>query len=355
MEETVVKYYYGAINAIINLENLTDMGLNILSDALARVLDVPDETKCVALNLNISKSKRTNRLILNGIKFSPKKVQIKNWKENKRIKLNNEDQINEFRQRIIDLIEYCFGNDIFGNGNFTFKSKKLKILKQIAQLLNTTEIEYLQEIDNKMFGEPFTLEEFMTYLTERIDIDNEDTSKKSMLNNLLITFFDIQFLREIFPRHFEISTNFEENIEILLPAQNIHAELQLVTQLTNKKYIGISLTCCPQCSYVLDKRKLYFRGQNSKQDRGWKNHSEMKIDVKRIEFSANGLPILEERRISDGCQLANKCRSNDMCHYLRYYQEILRKSQDTLNCLNIIKDITEELSNHHCEMNLLND
>jgi hypothetical protein len=337
------KYYYGDINAIINFENPTDMGLNILSDTLARVLDVPNETKCVALNLNVSKNYITNKLVLNGIKFSPKKGE------------NNEDTITKFRRRIIDVIEYCFGRNNFGDDNFTFKDKKLKILNQIKELLDRADIHERELISNKIFNAgSLTLDDFMVYLTDTIHINNEDTfERKYTLHSLLNTLFDIQILREIFSRKFEISNEFKENIQILLPAENIHAELQLATQLTKNAYIGISITCCPECSYVLHKYELDFRGSNSKKDPNWMNHPELhvlQVNAKKIDLFKNGLPNLRQK-LSDRCQLVYKGRSNDMCHYLNFYQEILDNSQDTLKCLEKIKRITDNLSNHHCQIN----
>jgi hypothetical protein len=143
-----------------------------------------------------------------------------------------------------------------------------------------------------------------------------------------------------------------------LPAENIHAELQLATKLTKNAYIGISITCCPECSYVLHKYELDFRGSNSKQDPNWMNHPELhvlQVNAKEIDLFKNGLPNLERQKISDRCQLAYKGRSNDMCHYLNFYQEILDNSQNTLECLKEIKRITENLSNHHCQINVLNE
>jgi hypothetical protein len=140
----------------------------------------------------------------------------------------------------------------------------------------------------------------MVYLTDTIHINNEDTfERKYTLHSLLNTLFDIQILREIFSRKFEISIKFKENIQILLPAENIHAELQLATKLTKNAYIGISITCCPQCSYVLHKYELDFRGSNSKQDPNWMNHPELhvlQVNVNEIDLFKNGLPKFGETK-----------------------------------------------------------
>ncbi len=88
------------------------MGLKILSDSLARVLDISNETKCVAISWNVSKNDKTNTLILEGMKFSPK--------------IGNREVL-EYQERIFNLIEYCFSN-INYNDNFICINKKIKIL-----------------------------------------------------------------------------------------------------------------------------------------------------------------------------------------------------------------------------------
>ena len=52
-----------------------------------------------------------------------------------------------------------------------------------------------------------------------------------------------------------------------------------------------------------------------------------------LVLNEDGLTILDHRRerLQDLCQLVNKGRSNDMCHYLKYYQNVFKRSQDTLN------------------------
>jgi uncharacterized short protein YbdD (DUF466 family) len=340
MELNVRKYYYGCLNGIINFENQTDMGLKILSDSLARVLDVPDETKCVALNLNVSENRTTKRLILNGINFSPKRFKSKE---------------NEFRDRIIHLIEYCFGNNNFNN-NFIFTQKKLKILRQMKGLLNRQDEEYnnIHNMHKHPDQIPFTLDEFRTYLFDKINRNNMNYSNRDQLHTLFITFFDIKMLSEIFPRHFEISEEFRENVRIFLPAvPNMHAEVNLVNELTDENnniadintYIGTSQTCCPDCSLFLHENEFDFRGSNSKRDRNWERNLN---DLTGLD--QNRLPILDNRRerADDLCQLVNKRWSNDMCHYLRYYQNTFNHSQDTLNTSREIRNIIVELLNHEC-------
>jgi hypothetical protein len=187
MEEHVRKYFYGDQNATIKFATENDMGFKIFNDSLARVLDIPDQTKCLALNLKVSKNNITKRLILNEMYFSPKK------RLDRRKNRTTDDM---FKQRINEFLGYCFGE----NNSCICNDKKIKILRQILSL-NGVNIPMVQH--NLLEPEHFYFETFREHIGSIDPNIIQDDVQINTLYYLLITIFDIQVLCELVPRYFE--------------------------------------------------------------------------------------------------------------------------------------------------------
>lgn len=142
--------------------------------------------------------------------------------------------------------------------------------------------------------------------------------------------------RDIFSRHFESNADILDKISVILKSNNsIHPDAYLAHSLHNEgklnRYIAVSLTCCIHSSHYLNYYSFDFRGSNNKVDSKWESPDPV-YDVKiKSDNVDEQLAIFRENKIVDHCQHCNKNVVDDMCHYLRYYENQQRLNNGQFN------------------------
>ena len=316
----VRKYYYGDTCQIINFEDQNDMGIKIISDSLARVIDINAKTKCVAINMCFSNNDKGKKLYLQEINVCPKKLEFFNEKELKGI--------------VENILKYCFSQK---QTMFLHNEKEEKLLRQVKEILlevtkNTMDqtlikecVSYKAAIANLLLkhGNFIRLfKELIDFLSTEFDKLALSDAMRNTFYSLIISLFDLLVLRDIISRNFENIDNFETIIKIRLPKHNIHPDSNLAYQLRNEsksnRYIGVSLTCCIKCGHYLNFFSFDFRGCNTKIDENWEN-PDNNIIINLNNVDNQGFPIFIPAKETDLCEHSNKIVADDMCHYLKYY------------------------------------
>lgn len=327
LDKTIVqeKYVY-LYDGILKFDDLTDMGLKVVSDSLARLINSLHKTHVIALNLEFSKDEKLKKLSLNSINYSTK-VKAK-----------------DFRAKFLNAIDYCFGDvSYFKSDDFEFQFQKLINFLSLGGFI---EEDIESELRNCILFSNYSdlmvhLQDILSY--ETIKFDNFD-----ILYPFLIKYIDLIILPDIFKRHFIKGSNFSLNEISITNNSKIHPDTKLACGIFNHNrdiYIGISHLCCVYCAMFLDSYGFDFRGRSSKFEKNWKlspnvdlnaeNHKGFmtKVDdlITQVTCSSPAYSnnYFKNRKL-DKCNKTCNIVSDDICHYLKYYET------NDFNCYNFI-------------------
>jgi hypothetical protein len=340
-----LKFVYGT-KPILDFSELSDMGLKIISDALARISNGFKQTRVTALYLIFSK--KGDKLSLDEIHFTNK--------------INHENQENT----INGIINYCFDQNNANEQNFItpdFKRNVKDFFSDISKesefkgifdsiflnIENENDCEYFERLYDSI---KIILNGFITYMTA-----NQKFLKR--FHYIVIIYLDTLIIRDIFSRYF--IKNKDLKIQFVATENKCHPDSALALYLSSSsllncdrsKYIGISHFCCSYCSLFLDIHGLDFRGISNKFDTKWKlpsntNSKEQNIFMTKLDnINYEIWPIeisMSTQRSIDSCKKASGFISDDLCLYYKYYKYSARFLENTSYYLTDFEDLSEFLS-----------
>lgn len=349
LDKTIVleKYVY-LHDGILKFDDLEDMGLKVASDSLARLANSLHKTHVTALNLEFTKDEASKKLSLNRINYSTK------------------NKARDFEAEFLNAIDYCFGDvSVFKSDDLDFSIGKLIDSLSLGGFL---EEDIEAEFRNVILGNDYNV--LMMYLQnilsdKTINIDNFD-----IFYPLIIKYFDLIVLPDIFKRHFIKGSNFSL-VEIdITNNRKIHPDTKLACEIINQnkdKYIGISHLCCVYCAMFLDSYGFDFRGRSPKFEKHWKlspnvdlnaeNHINFMAKVDLLNNQVNFNPPAYsnnyfKNRTLDNCIKTCIIVSDDICHYFKYYESnnfnsynFMLSNLDTKEkVINFIKNLRKKIS-----------
>ncbi len=194
---------------------------------------------------------------------------------------------------------------------------------------------------------------------------------------MIILFFDLIFIRDIFLRNFEnTDMNFEiEVVENSIKNDEFHPDAQLACEIFDNtdrsSYIGVSQLCCICCCLFLDSLEFSFRGRARKFEKNWNIPTNRKINCydtlftkfRELENYIN-ITIDPDNRIDnnlnhanhniDDCNHVSVSISDDLCFFSDYFNSEYKNSEfiNEIKVRNNEINILEKIGNIKSKLNL---
>lgn len=275
----------------------------------------------------------------------------------KNINYSTKNKANDIGANFLKAIDYCFGDvPDFKSDDFDFLIEKLFNFLSLGG--------FLEEDIEKEFRNTILLNDYNVLILYLQNISSDNTiniDNFDIFYPLIIKYFDLIVLSDIFKRHFIKGSNFSVAEIDITNNRKIHPDSKLACGIINQnkdKYIGIYHLCCIYCAMFLDSYGFDFRGRSPKFEKHWKLSHNVDLDAENHINFMTKVDLLNNQVSSNPPAYSNnyfKNRTLDNCMktcIFKYYESnnfnsynfMLSNLDNKEKVINFIKNLRKKIS-----------